>query len=287
MKGLGGAMLVWAAAAAAPAMAATDIATGKSSFVFNDAKGRADVAMRVYTYKPEKCAESCTLVFAVHGVSRTASSYRDYWQAAADRYGLVIVAPEFSKKDWASYSDFDVTRQPDRDKWPYAVIEHLFDEVGGGRKDYVLFGHSAGGQFVHRMAFFMPEARARVMVAANPGWYLWPEWRKDRNADPFPYSLVGSGFGEAAVRQALQRPLILALGDKDIDPNHKDLRKTPAAERQGATRFERGQHFFAASTAAAKELDVKLAWQLIEVPGVAHSGSGMSKAAAEAVFGKR
>lgn len=281
------AMLVFGTVLAAPAVAAIDIPSGKSSFVFNDAKGRADVAMPVYTYRPAKCANACTMVFAIHGVSRTAANYRDYWQAAADRYGLVVVAPLFSKKEWSGYNDYDVTKEPDRAKWPYAVIEHLFDELGEGRREYVLFGHSAGGQFVHRMAFFMPEARARLMVAANPGWYVWPEWRKEKAADPFPYSLAGSGFGEAVVRQALQRSLILELGGDDTDPDHKDLRKTPAAMKQGATRLERGQRFFAASTAAAKELDVRLAWQLVEVPGVAHSGEGMSKAAAEAVFGKR
>jgi poly(3-hydroxybutyrate) depolymerase len=280
------ALLACGAIVASPALAATGIPAGKSSFVFNDAQGRADVAMRVFTYRPARCARQCTMVFAIHGVSRGASRYRDYWQAAAERHGLVIVAPEFSRQDWAGYNAFDVTREPHRANWAFAVIEHLFDEVGAGRKDYVIFGHSAGGQFVHRMAFFLPEARARMMVAANPGWYLWPEWRAEKGADAFPYSLVDSGFGEAAVSRALQRRLILALGERDVDPGHKDLRKTAPAMKQGATRLERGQRFFAASAAAAHELGVELGWQLIEVPGVAHSGARMSEAAAEAVFGK-
>jgi poly(3-hydroxybutyrate) depolymerase len=284
---LSGAVGIVLLAASTIAAGATEIPRGKWSFVFKDSKGQPDKPIRVYTYRPQKCEQPCTLVFSIHGVSRTASNYRDYWESAADRYNLVIVAPEFSKKDWDHYNEVDVNKETDREKWAFSVIEHLFDEVGEGRKDYVIFGHSAGGQFVHRMAYFMPDSRARLMIAANPGWYMWPEWRKDKGAEPFPYSLLETQYGEAAVRQALQRPFILALGDKDIDPNHKDLRKSAAAMKQGATRFERGENYFKAATAAASELGVKLNWQLLEVPGVAHQAGPMSRASADLAFGKQ
>jgi pimeloyl-ACP methyl ester carboxylesterase len=220
-------------------------------------------------------------------VSRTASNYRDYWELAADRYNLVIVAPEFSKQHWSGYNEFDVRKEPNREKWAFSVIEHLFDEVGDGRKGYTIFGHSAGGQFVHRMAFYLPANRAEAMVAANSGWYSMPEWRKGKGADPFPHSMVESGAGEAEVRQALRRRMFVLLGEKDIDPDDKDLNKTAGAMKQGANRLERGENYFKAVTAVAAELGEKLAWELREVPDVAHQAGPMARYAADTIFGAK
>jgi poly(3-hydroxybutyrate) depolymerase len=269
------------------AFAATEIPPGKWSFVFVDRKGHPDRPMRVYTYRPAKCDAKCPMVFSIHGVSRTASNYRDYWELAADRYNLVIVAPEFSKKDWSEYNQYDVRKEPDREKWAFSAIEHLFDEVGQGRTGYTIFGHSAGGQFVHRMAFYLPDNRAVAMAAANAGWYAMPEWRKDKGADPFPYSLLESGVGEAQVRQALRRRMYILLGDKDTDANHKDLNRTAGAMKQGSNRVERGENYFKAVTAAAAELNEKLAWELREVPDVAHQAGPMARYAADTIFGAK
>ena len=275
------------AIAALNAGAAIEIPAGKGEFVFTDAKGHADRPMRVYTYRPAGCDASCPMVFSIHGVSRRASNYRDYWVDAADRYKLVVVAPEFSKQHWPGYNEVDVRKEPDREKWAFSAIEHLFDQVGEGRKGYALFGHSAGGQFVHRMAFYLPSNRATVMAAANPGWYAMPEWRADKQADAFPYSMAGTGVGEREVRQALQRRVFLLLGDQDIDGAHRDLRRTPEAMKQGANRLERGRNYFKAVSTAAEELGEKLRWELREVPGVAHQGGPMSRYAADAIFGAR
>ena len=165
------------------------------------------------------------------------------------------------------------------------MIEHLFDELGDGRKSYTIFGHSAGAQFVHRMAFYLPGNRASVMAAANAGWYAMPEWRKDKKPEPFPYSLLESGVGEAEVRQELKRRMYILLGDKDTDPNHKDLNNTAGAMKQGPTRMERGETYFKAITAVAAELGEKLAWELREVPDVAHQAGPMARYAADTIFG--
>lgn len=272
------------------AHAKTEIPPGKWSFVFTDAKGHADRPIRVYTYRPNKCDSKCPIVFVMHGVSRTASRYRDYWELPADGHNVIVVAPEFNTRYWPreeNYSLGEVAQQTDREKWAYSAVEHLFDEVRDGQNGYAIFGHSAGAQFVHRMAFFRPDNRATVMVAANAGYYLMPEWRKDKAGAPYPYSLVESRVGETELRQALQRRLIVMLGDKDIDPDHPDLRKSAGAMKQGPNRLERGESFFKAATAAAGEMGVKLAWELIEVPDLAHSAERMSRAAAQTLYGKK
>jgi poly(3-hydroxybutyrate) depolymerase len=270
------------------ALAATPVPSGKWSFVFNDAKGRPDRPVKVYTYRPRQCDSTCPMVFVMAGMKRDASNYRAYWESPADRYGFIVIAPEFLLWPKAAlYNLGDVTEQPDREKWAFSVIEHLFDEMRDGQKDYRIFGHSAGAQFVQRMALFVPDNRAAVMVAANPGWYTMPEWRKDKGADPFPYSLVNARVGEAELRQALAKRLILMVGEKDIDPDDENLARSAGAMKQGEMRVERGENFFKSATAAANELGVKLGWELVEVPDVAHDGQSMSRAAAEALYSRK
>ena len=278
------------AGVAVSAQAKTEIPPGKWSFVFTDAKGHADRPMRVYTYRPRKCDTKCPIVFVMHGLNRNASRYRDYWELPADGYDVIVVAPEFGTRYWPreeNYNLGEVAQQADREKWAYSAIEHLFDEVRDGQNGYAIFGHSAGAQFVERMALFRPDNRATVMVAANAGYYLMPEWRKDKGSPAYPYSLVESKVGEAELRQALQRRLIVMLGEKDIDPEHKDLNRSAGAMKQGPNRLERGENFFKAATAAAGELGVKFGWELVEVPDVAHDGEQMGKAAARTLYGKK
>jgi poly(3-hydroxybutyrate) depolymerase len=275
-------------ACASVAYAATPVPAGKWSFVFADAKGRADRPIRVYTYRPRQCDSTCPIMFVMHGLKRDASNYRNHWELAADRYAFIIVAPEFSA--WpkaAAYNLGDVAAQADREKWAFSAIEHLFDEVRDGQKDYRIFGHSAGAQFVQRMALFRPDNRASVMIAANLGWYTMPEWRKDKAAEPFPYSLVNAKAGEGELRQALAKRLIVMAGENDIDPDDENLNKSAGAMKQGEMRVERAENFFKAATAAASDLGVPLAWELVEVPDTAHDGEAMSRAAADYLYGKR
>jgi poly(3-hydroxybutyrate) depolymerase len=278
------------AALALPAFASTPVPSGKWRFDFVDKQGRPDRPIRVYTYRPKACDSRCPIVFVMHGMKRNASDYRDYWELLADRHKVMVIAPEFSSQAWpkaAAYNLGDVADQADREKWSYSAIEHLFDEMRDGQASYAIFGHSAGGQFVQRMAILRPDNRASVMVAANPGWYLMPEWRKEKTDNPYPYSLVNSKAGEAQLRQAFTRRVILLVGEQDNDPDDENLNKSAGALKQGDTRVARGENFFKAATGAAGDLGVKLAWELNEVPDVAHDGSTMSKIAAETLYGKK
>jgi pimeloyl-ACP methyl ester carboxylesterase len=280
-------LAVLALLASAVAAAATPIPSNKWSFEFRDARGRPDRPVRVYTYRPRQCDTRCPIIFVMHGVKRDASNYRTHWEFAADRYGFIVVAPEMHA--WpkaAAYNLGDVAAQEDREKWAFSMIEHLFDEVRDGQKDYRIFGHSAGGQFVQRMALFLPGNRASVMIAANPGWYTMPEWRKDKGAEPFPYSLVDARVGEAELRKSLGKRFVLMVGEKDTDPDDENLNKSAGAMKQGETRVERAENFFKAATAAANDLGVKLAWELIEVPDAAHDGEKLSHAAADLLYKK-
>ena len=273
-----------------PAFAATPVPSGKWSFVFTDAKGHPDRPMRVYTYRPRQCDSTCPMLIALHGESRKASAMRDHFEIAADRYGFLVVAPEFSEKHWPRAADYNlglVADEKDRNRWTYSVIERLFDEMRDGQKDYRLFGHSAGAQFAHRMAMLMPENRASVVVVANAGWYLMPEWRKDKDPFKYPHSLVGSPAGEGELRAALGRRLVVLLGEQDTRTDDPDLDKSEGSMKQGANRVERGEAFFAAATGAARDLGVKFAWELSYVPGAGHDAAKRARAAADHLAGPK
>jgi len=74
------------------------------------------------------------------------------------------------------------------------------------------------------------------------------------------------------------------LGDRDTDPYHPQLRRTPEALSQGANRFERGQNFFKVAKSEAGRLKIKLGWQLQVVPGAEHRNDKMSGPAAAALM---
>jgi poly(3-hydroxybutyrate) depolymerase len=276
--------MVLVAGVAFSSFAGTPVPGGKWSWTFVDKKGRADRPFKIYTYRPRLCDSTCPIVFVLPGRARNASAYRDYWEPHADHYKFMVIAPEFSKDQWpkaAAYNQGDVAAQGDPEKWAFSAIEHIFDEMRVDQKDYRIFGHGAGGEFVQRMALFRPDNRASLMVAANPGWYTLPEWRADKGAGSYPYSLAGSKAGEAELRKALSKRFVLVAGGKDDETDDENLAQGDAAKKQGDSSVDRAETFIKTATSAANDLGVKLAWELVEAPEAAYTADSISRIAAQ------
>ena len=263
-----------------------EIVPGPGSFTFVDAKGDASKSMTVYTYLPKALpARSARIVFVMHGVSKNARGYRDAWIEQADHYGLMVIAPLFDRNQWGggAYSHSSVLapdgRPRDASLWTFSVVEHLFDAVkaatGNASPRYYLYGHSEGGQFVHRLVLLLPEARYARAIAANPGWYTMPAF-----GTKYPYGLGGSPATRASLDKSLTRDLVIMLGELDRDPDHAQLRRTRGAMAQGAHRYERGESFYKEARNRAAESGVAFGWRLRAVPGAAHENRKMSAAAA-------
>jgi Flp pilus assembly protein TadD len=88
----------------------------------------------------------------------------------------------------------------------------------------------------------------------------------------------------AALRAAWARPLVVLLGEADIDPKSSALRHTPEADAQGLFRFARGQYFYAQARAAAATMHAPFNWTLATAPGIAHSNKGMAPFALRQLF---
>lgn len=276
------------------AAAAIDIGPGASSFVFTDLLGDSSKPITVFTYVPKGAAvKTLPIVFVMHGHSKDAKGYRDTWIDLAEQYGFMVIAPHFAPPQWASgayaYSSVFAGKDgfADESKWSFTLIDHLFDAIKAATDNanprYMIYGHSEGGQFVHRLVLLRPDAKFSKAAIANPGWYTMPSF-----SVRYPYGLLGSPASPDGLRRSLGRDVVLLLGDQDNDPNHPELRRTPQAMAQGTNRLARGQAFFAQAEQAAKDLGGPLAgqfaWQLRVVPGAGHDNAKMSRAAAAALM---
>ena len=77
---------------------------------------------------------------------------------------------------------------------------------------------------------------------------------------------------------------MVLLGDDDTIGDDPDLRKTPQADAQGLTLFERGKNFYQSAKQVAQQSSAPFKWQQVIVPGVGHSNAKMAPAAARVLF---
>ncbi len=162
--------------------------------------------------------------------------------------------------------------------WTFNVIEELFDHVrkttGATTSGYILYGHSAGGQFTHRMVMLMPQdIRMTQAYAANAGWYLMPEANVN-----YPYGLHNAPANAMTSCLGYSRKMTVLIGEVDTDPNHYQLRRTKDAIRQGVNRFERGSTFFETAKRDAAARSCAFNWTLHTVSGAAHEQEKMAAA---------
>jgi pimeloyl-ACP methyl ester carboxylesterase len=140
---------------------------------------------------------------------------------------------------------------------------------------HALVGHSAGGQFLSRVAAFAP-TDATHFVVANPSTWVLPSLH-----DAVPYGFGGTPYPEKALRAYLEFPITALLGTDDIGTHN--LSSEPEAVAQGINRLERGRKTFVKAQAVARAHGWRFGWKLVEVPGVGHNALemfGSSQAAA-------
>lgn len=278
-------VFAWSLLTTLVAESALPVGTGDFTFT-RPCDGKAIAA---YYVKSPKYRAGDPPVIVFHGMLRNPDVYRDAWIKLAKKYGLFVVVPLFSQETYPGTNGYNLgnifvserstTRNPEC-LWSYRIPADLFnflranDETSA--EGYMAFGHSAGSQFLHRQIAFRPDPRLLLAIAANAGWYTFPDF-----SQTWPYGFADTGLTASAFRGFLGSNLFLLLGEADNDPNHKSLRRTPEAMQQGKHRFERGQHFYAAGKALAERHQVPFAWQIETVPRVDHNNARMAPAAAK------
>jgi pimeloyl-ACP methyl ester carboxylesterase len=180
------------------------------------------------------------------------------------------------------FESFSISSNPD--VWIFSDFDRLFAVVKHSLNlttdKYDLFGHSAGGQVLHRFALFHNSENADRILASNAGWYTVPSF-----AEAFPTGLRNAPINTAQVKKALTKKLVVFLGELDNEHETRgSLVKNERMNKQGLHRLARGNFFFDAARQQAETLQVNFGWDKVIVPGIGHDYKNMSLVASEYLY---
>ncbi len=245
-----------------------------------------DQPLVLHAARPRIWHPGLPVLFVHHGVGRNGRDYRDYWLPHVDTGQMLVISIEFPEASfpeylWYNFGNLHAAdgKPNDRTRWTFGIDPRLFDALRSQgittTSRYGLFGHSAGGQYVHRMLSFGYRERVAVAVSANAGTYAMPELDVH-----WPWGLGATDVSPEDLRALLKFPLTVMAGTADIKTTGRFFPKGPKSLKQGPTRHARAHTYLGAGRRAAAELGVPLAWKVVDVPDVGHDGRRMSDAAA-------
>lgn len=262
-----------------------------------------DVA--VYYYRPRNLTDQSPVLIVLPGAGRNAWDYREHWIDASEQFGVLVLSLHYPESSYPRFWNYnlagmisDVVIDPsakvmdyrvvmDRQQWLFDDIDRIFESVvratGLKTKRYDLFGHSAGGQFLHRFALFADDdAKADRILASNSGWYTVPD-----SGERFPYGLAEAPITEQQLAVAFARHLVVFLGGTDDENETRgDLVRSAQTDRQGPHRLARGKYFHAQAIKTAARMNTGFNWTLVVEPGVGHDPKRMASAAARYLYGQ-
>ncbi len=262
--------------------------------------------------------ETERLLVVVHGALRDADHYLAHAQAAAREHAsrTLIVAPQF-------LADVDLRAAPDgggpdggtapqpgtlywdAEGWKggeralgtarlssFTVMDRLLGQLtaagrwaAGRTPAVVIFGNSAGGQYVNRYAAVGrgPEHLAERGIAvrfviSNPSTYLYftGDYRWRYGFDGAPAYVEGDA--RENLRRYLARDVTIVLGREDRDGAALLLETGAAAMAQGANRYERGIRYHAYVSELARGDGLESRHRLIRLDGVGHAAADVMAA---------
>lgn len=255
----------------------TRIPTGSSLLVAPLRQG--ELPLNVYTFRPDNCTPT-GILFVFHGTNRGAKGYRDSAIAVAEKNCLLIVTPHFDRArfpNWAYHRGGLMHRDGLRpsNRWTINLVAELvtWARAAASLNDapFILFGHSAGAQFLSRVAAYaspLPQGLTRI-VLANPSTYVWPTTDVD-----VPYGFGGGVFDDPQQKLAsyLSAPITVYVGSEDT--GDKELTTNEQADAQGRNRLERAENAFREACSASKTTSAP-GWKFLLAKNVGHTGRGM------------
>lgn len=228
--------------------------------------------LQYYLYVPRGVAVRRRVLVTVHGVSRNAEEQIQLFRRQADRYGVVLMAPVFSRESFRDYQ-----RLGRRGRGPRADLA-LIRELNsiGMRLDIDvsrvnMFGFSGGAQFAHRFAFAHPQRLGHLVLGAA-GWYTMPD---KSVAYPMgigePRGLGAVSFNSAMISRLRAQVIV---GQEDDRSDDEELNRSEAVCRvQGENRVQRARAWTRAMNALAERYDGLEGVEISLLPGVGHSFS--------------
>ncbi|MEM9723532.1 MAG: hypothetical protein AAGA10_29970, partial [Bacteroidota bacterium] len=287
---------------------------GSGKYLISGGKGHESDTITVHYHLPEKFGTHSPVLLVIPGAGRNGDSYRDAWVEESETFGVLILSPTFPEEGYP-FQDYHlggtvelgnlrtalsytpnsnqvvlteeqlvVEPIPDSESWLFPELDRIFEGamevLGTGQTQYDAFGHSAGGQILHRLTLFYPQTKAQRILAANAGFYTLP----DLQSEP-PFGLKGSSLTPNSLQQSLEKQLIVLVGELDnANETGGTLLRSPSADKQGLHRLDRGKYFYQYGQQFASEEGIPMNWTLHIVPGVGHDHRKMGDAAAALLY---
>ena len=114
----------------------------------------------IYTYRPAGVSSDSPIWVIMPGTRRDAArhlafDYYDTWRPLADRYGAILLVPEFTAEKWPGAAAYNLgnvrSRRLEAKPWQqtsFYVVEEAFrmaaHSLGTHRRKFSMFGHGAG-----------------------------------------------------------------------------------------------------------------------------------------------
>lgn len=255
---------------------------GKRAFFTYKSAGNPDV--RTFIVAPPELNAQTRIIMVMHGRSRNADGYIETWREWASSHNYIAVAPQFDAVNWMDgkynlgnvfKTEKAVGEKVPEANWSFTVVENIHQTVresfGVNVKEYDIWGHSAGGQFVHRFTLFKPNARVRYAMSANSGYYTTPNLNLT-----FPHGVRHPQLSitERDLKHWTGEQFIIFRGTGDV-LRTDNLSQTKESDAQGQNRFERAGFMFR----QISKFNPKTKWTMIDVPAADHNQRKMAPAA--------
>ncbi|WP_321333912.1 M14 family metallopeptidase [uncultured Bacteroides sp.] len=268
------------------------LSKGEGVLTYKEYTPFADRPVDVHYYiPPSGNMRQMPILFVFEGADRGYRYLLKAWKEEAEKKKFMIFIPHFDVKLYP-LSDYQETGVLNEERTAVraqslqtpALIDKIFEYVklhsGSERKTYMIYGHSAGGQFVQRFMLFYDSPYVEKAIIGSPGWYTYPDTTLD-----FSYGVGNIPYiTPEVIKKYLAKNIVLQLATGDTI-RESFLRKTPEAESQGRNRYERGSNFYLYLHKIAADNNWPCNWMKVEEQGIGHNSVGMGKRAVPYLFG--
>jgi len=133
------------------------IDSGSGNFLTKGGPGREEKTITVFYHNPKNFTRRSPVLIVVPGAGRNASEYRDAWVSASEKYGVLILSPEYVEKDYPEFWSYNLGgmltnglmqwdalyaghRSPIFNEYAKLIEDYYRDTYGENSKQHLSFG---------------------------------------------------------------------------------------------------------------------------------------------------
>ncbi len=291
-----------------------DLKKGSGVFLIEGLNGEEEKSLKVYYHKPLNFSDTSNILLVIPGAGRNGDEYRDSWKENSEKYNVLILSPTFEEEKYP-FEDYHLcgviqelnieqaieyikgTNQVklndetfsfqinlDKDKWIFNHFDKIFNSVvkseNSKQTSYDIFGHSAGGQILHRMALLHQKSKTNKILVANSGFYTLPDFDTE-----LPFGINGLNLSSKELIKSFSKNLTVIVGELDnANETNGTILRSSIVDKQGTHRLARAKYFFNFCKSKAEQLNTDFNWNLEIVPQVGHNHALMANAAAKLLY---